>query len=196
MNEKKKDMQTAERHAVNAIERDPFDATSLALAGHVRSILSRDYVGAISLFDRAIDTSRNCAIAWTRSSPTYSYIGDWKEGRARAEQGLRLSRLDRHVFYSYTALSLAAYTGGDYDEAIIQGLNAKTANEEYTANLRLLCASMAAAGRISEAHQVANKLLVKEPNFRVEEFCREYAYKEQERRDQLAAHLLAAGLPK
>ena len=69
-------------------------------------------------------------------------------------------------------------------------------NPNFTASLRLLCASLAAAGRVDEARRVANRLLGVEPDFRVESFCAHYAYKEPERREQLAEHLLAAGLPK
>ena len=91
--------------AAAALERDRLDASSLALCGHFRSILFRDFRGAFALFDRAASAGPNCAVVWTRSSPTYSYVGDWKEGLRRAELGLRLSPLDRHVFYTYTALS-------------------------------------------------------------------------------------------
>jgi adenylate cyclase len=179
-----------------ALARDRLDASSLALCGHFRSILFRDFRGAFALFDRAIAAGPNSAVAWTRSSPTYSYVGDWKEGRRRAQRGLRLSPLDRHVFYTYTALCLAAYTGEDYDEAIEWGHKAMAENPNFTANLRLLCASLAAAGRTDEARQVADRLLAAGPNFRVERFSATYAYKEPEQREKLAAHLRKAGLPR
>ena len=182
--------------AAAALERDRLDASSLALCGHFRSILFRDFRGAFALFDRAIAAGPNCAMAWTRSSPTYSYVGDWKEGQRRAETGLRLSPLDRHVFYTYTALCLAAYTGEDYDEAIEWGHKAMSENPNFTANLRLLCASLAASGRIDEARQVADRLLGAGPDFRVERFTASYAYKEPAQRERLAAHLRAAGLPR
>ncbi|CAN0374716.1 unnamed protein product, partial [Phaeothamnion confervicola] len=193
--DKKADAEAAAGLKAAAIECDRLDASVLAICGHVESILLKNHEGAIALFDRAIAAAPNSAIAWTRSSPTYSYIGNWKEGRRRAELGRDLSPLDRHVFYSYTALSLAAYTGEEYDEAIYWGRRAREENSFFTATLRLLCASQAAAGQIEHAQKTASNLLGLEPNFRVEAFCREYAYKEQGQRDRLAAHLLAAGLP-
>lgn len=178
-----------------AENRDHFDATSLALCGHVLSIQFREYDRAISYFDRAIKASRSSAIAWTRSSPTYSYLGEWKEAHRRAEIGLRLSPLDRHLFYTYTVLGLAAYTGEHYDEAIDWGRKATAENPDFTANLRILCASLTAAGQTEEAHRVADRLLRAEPDFRVDRFCANYAYKESECRERFAAHLRAAGLP-
>jgi len=181
--------------AAAAVERDRLDASSLALCGHVRSILFKDFQGAFALFDRAIAVSPNSAVAWTRSSPTYSYVGDWKEGRRRGELGLRLSPLDRHVFFTYTVLCLAAYTGADYEDAIHWGCRAQSENPNFTANLRLLCAAYAAAGQIEAARQVAAQLLRAEPRFSVERFCANYAYKEAKRRERFAAHLRTAGLP-
>ncbi len=189
------DQKAVVQHANAALERDRLDASSLALIGHVRSILLRDYQGAFTLFDRAVAAGPNSAIAWVRSSPTYSYVGDWKEGRRRAEVGLRLSPLDRHVFYTYTALALAAYTGAQYDEAIDWSRKAMSENRGFTANLRLLIAALAADGQVDEARQVGGELVVLEPDFNVARFSAGYAYKSPERRDSLAAHLRAAGLP-
>jgi adenylate cyclase len=178
-----------------AVARDRLDATSLALCGHVRSIQLKDFESAFALFDRALAASPNSATAWTRSSPTYSYVGDFKEGRRRAELGLRLSPRDRHLFYSYTALALAAYTGEDYDEAIEWGQKARHENANFTANLRFLCAALAATGRLADARAIAQELLIAEPAFRVERFCANYAYKDAAQRELFAAHLRAAGLP-
>ncbi len=189
------DKAALKRFAEEAFDRDRLDASSLALCGHVWAIQFKDYERAFAHFDRAIAASPNSAIAWMRSSPTYSYVGDWEEGRRRGKLALRLSPLDRHLFYSYTVLCLAAYTGQDYEEAIDCGRKAVSENPNYTANLRLLCAALSAKGRIDEARQVAEKLLAADPGFRVERFCANYAYKEPERRERFAVHLRAAGLP-
>ncbi|MBM4442571.1 MAG: adenylate/guanylate cyclase domain-containing protein [Candidatus Rokubacteria bacterium] len=183
------------RLAEAALDRDPFDARALALCGHTRALIFHDYDGAIDLFDRALAASPNSAVAWVRSSPTYSYIGDAAEARRRAEMALRLSPLDPHLFYTYTALAFACYTGGAFDEAVSWGRKAMSQSPHYTANLRFLAASLAAAGRATEARHVGAALREVEPGFRVEAFCRRYAYRDPERRAALARHLIAAGLP-
>ena len=76
------------RLATAAIARDSFDAMALALCGHSKSILRYEFEEAMVLFDRAIEASPSSAIAWTRSSPTYAYIGDPAEAIRRVEQGL------------------------------------------------------------------------------------------------------------
>jgi adenylate cyclase len=185
----------ASRLAEAALERDPFDARALALSGHVRSLLFHDYEGAFGLFDRALAASPNCAVAWIRSSPTYSYVGDVDEAKRRGLMGLRLSPFDSHLFYAHTALGLASYTAGDFADAIAWGRRAMSQNPYFTANLRFLAASLAAGGRFAEAREVGRALLAAEPDFHVKPFCAGYAYKAEARRAAFADHLRAAGLP-
>lgn len=183
------------RFAEAALERDPLDARALALYGHMKALLFHDYEGAIALFDRAIAVSPNSAAAWGRSSPTYSYIGDAVEAKRRAEIARRLSPFDPHLFLIHAALGLACYTAGDYEEAVTWCRKAMSQNPNYTANLRFLTASLAAAHRLVEAAAIARALLDIEPGFSVRRFCDSYAYKDPARRALLATHLGAAGLP-
>jgi TolB-like protein len=189
------DYATVARFAEAALERDPLDARALALYGHMKALLFHEYEGAVALFDRAIAVSPNCASAWGRSSPTYSYIGDAAEASRRAQIALRLSPFDPQVFLIHTALGLAAYTAGDYEEAVSWGRKAMAQNPNYTANLRFLAASLAASGLPAEANRIARALVAIEPGFRVRRFCDGYAYKDAARRALLASHLRAAGLP-
>jgi DNA-binding SARP family transcriptional activator len=189
------DFASVERLAAAAIERDPFDARALALAGHVRSFILHDFAAAFALFDRALAANPNSALAWMRSSPTFSYVGDGAEARRRAELGLRLSPLDPDAFYAMSALGLACYTLGDFDQAATWGRRSLAENSRFTANLRILAASLAAAGRLAEAQEVGRAVLAVAPAFRVGPFCEGYAYPDPARREALARHLRLAGLP-
>jgi adenylate cyclase len=189
------DYEAALRLAEAALERDPFDARALALGGHVRALLLHDYEGAFGLFDRAIAASPNSSVAWVRSSPAYSYVGDAAEAKRRAEVGIRLSPFDPQLFFAHTALGFACYTAGDYEEAIGWGRRAMSENLNYTANLRFLVASLAAAGQTEKAREVGRVLVAMEPGFRVQKYCDTYAYRDPARRTALASHLRAAELP-
>jgi len=68
-------------------------------------------------------------------------------------------------------------------------------NPSFTANLRILAAALAAAGRLDEARRVAVRLLETDPSFRVAPFCERYALRDCDRRAALADQLRAAGLP-
>jgi adenylate cyclase len=189
------DYAEARRFAEAALERDPHDDRALALSGHIKALLEHDYEGAFALFDRAIAASPNSAVAWIRSSPAYSYVGDAEEAKRRAQIGLRLSPFDPHLFYTHTALGFACYTGGALEEAIVWGRKAMAQNPNFTANLRFLAASLAASGRMAEAREIGRALLTVAPGFRVRRFCDSYAYKDPARRAAFAEHLRSAGLP-
>jgi adenylate cyclase len=188
------DHAAVDRFAAAALERDPLDVWALSLSGHLRSLLFRDFDTALMLFHRALRTCPNSAFAWARSSATFSYIGDAAEGRHRAEEALRLSPFDPQNFFTYTVLGIAAYTQEDYEAAIVAARRAYAENARYTANIRFLAASLAAAGSLEEARRIGGVLHQLEPGFRVQKFCAGYAYRDPQRRATLARHLLLAGL--
>jgi transcriptional regulator with AAA-type ATPase domain/TolB-like protein len=183
------------RFSTAAIARDSYDAMALALCGHAKSILRYEFDEAIALFDRALEASPSSAIAWTRSGPTYAYIGNPEETIRRIDQALHLSPLDVHIFLPHTILCLAHYVAGQHDEAARWGRKAREENPRYTANLRLLAATLSAAGNTEEAREVGQELLIAEPNFGVRRFVDGYAIRDPHRRDRLAQHLRQAGLP-
>jgi adenylate cyclase len=190
------DFREAERLSRLALTMDRFDPQALSLAGHVRSVLFRDFDQAIELFDRAIAANPSSAIAWLRSSATFSYIGETREAKRRAEIGLRLSPYDVHVFYSYAIQALASYAAGDWPDTVQWARRSTALNPRFTANLRFLAASLAATGQTAEANRVAGMLLQINPGFSVERFAETHAFRDPARRRQFAEHLIQAGLPK
>ena len=185
----------AMRMASAALARDSFDATALALCGHAKSLMRYEFAEAIAMFDRAIESNPSSYIAWTRSSPTYSYLGDAREAIRRAEHGLSLSPLDPHVFFPHTSLGIAFYVAGEHEEGARWARKAREENPRYTGNLRFLAANLAAADKIDEAQEVGKALLELEPGFKVGSFVDRYPIRDPERQQRLARHLRAAGLP-
>src|SRR5215831_8658131 len=119
--DQRQDFAAVDRFATVALERDPLNVWALSLSGHLRALLFRDFEGAISLFDRAIYASPNSTFAWARSSPTFCYLGDGAEAQRRAEEAIRLSPFDPQIFFTHTALGHAAYTQGNYENAVVWG---------------------------------------------------------------------------
>jgi adenylate cyclase len=183
------------RAAESALERDPADAHALALLGHCKAWLHRDYVTALDLFEQAFAAAPNSAFVWGWSSPVCSYLGDGATAVARAKYALRLCPLGPEAYFFRTALGLADYTSGNYDEAIRWGRRAMAINPRYEANLRFLAASLAARGQLAEAREIGRALLALRPDFSVARLAARYAYKDHARKAAYAAHLRAAGLP-
>lgn len=183
------------RAAARAVQLDPADAHALALLGHCRAWLFRDYDAALDLFERAFAVSPNSAFAWGWSSPICSYLGDGATAIAHAEYALRLCPIGPEAYFFRTALALAHYTNGNYEEAARWGRRSMAVNPHYEANLRFLAASLAASGRIDEAQAAGRSLLSIQPDFSVARVALRYSYKAKERNRAFAEHLRLAGLP-
>jgi len=190
------DFQEVERLSRKALTLDRFDPRALSLVGHVRSFSFRDFDHAIELFDRALVANPSSSIAWVRSSPTFSYIGETREARRRADIGLRLSPHDAHVFFTYSVIALSSYAAGDYEDAALWARKSMALNPRFTANLRFLAAALAALGKLEEAHQVAYELRKVDRNFSAARFEQGHAFKDPAQRRRFADHLVLAGLPR
>ncbi|MBN9087368.1 MAG: hypothetical protein J0J01_10715 [Reyranella sp.] len=185
-----------ERLSKLALTLDRFDPRALSLCGHVQAFSFREYEHAIELFDRALAANPSSAIAWLRSSPTFSYIGETREGRRRADIGLRLSPYDAHVFYTYAILALSSYAAGDWADAVQWARKSHALNPRFTANLRFLVAGLAATGQLDAAKTAVAELLAVDPGFSAEAFVRTHAFRDPAKRELFGEHLILAGAPK
>jgi adenylate cyclase len=189
------DSHEALRLASRALEFEPSDPIALAIFGHIHSFLFRSYDRALDAFDRAIGGTPNSAIAWSLSASTYCYLGDGSRAVARASYGISLSPLDPYAYFYQSALTNAHYTNGTFDEAVHWGTKVMAAAPQFVANLRLLAASLVAAGSVDQAREVGARLVSVDPAFSVEKFCRWYPIKQPERCALLGERLIQAGLP-
>jgi adenylate cyclase len=189
------DAQEAARLAAEAIERDKYDALGLAFHGHALSWFLKQYDAAVTFLDRAIAAGPSCAMAWTLSGLTCAYLGDGPTAVMRTERALRLSPLDTHAFYLHSAVGLANYVNGNYEEAIACGRRSAAHNDSFCANKRFMIVSLVALGRIAEAQLIARELLRLQPNFRITPYIPRCPLREPRQIDRFVDRLRAAGLP-
>ena len=131
------------------------------------------------------------------SSGTLSYIGRTEQAMRHAERGLRLSPFDQCLFYYYMFLGLAHYASGNYAEAVKWGRMSQSENPFYTANLRILTASLAALDLMEETRAVAAELMRLEPEFSITKYEQELQpFRDPAIKARYLDHLGASGLPK
>ena len=189
------DTSAALRFAATAIQLEPNNALGLATYGHLQAFLRRDHECARLYIDRALIASPSSPLAWALGSITSSYVGLGAEAIERATHALRLSPFDRSSFYLHGVLGLAYYVNGDYDEAAKWTRISTIENGRFTANLRFLAASLAAAGQHEAARAVTGNLLAIEPAFTLERYRSDrLVFKDQTLRELHLDHLRIAGL--
>lgn len=179
--------------ARKAIELDPRHALALATYGHLKSTLQHDHDGAEHCLGSALRSCPNHAFAWLMSSFTQSYRGHPDEALVHAKKALRLSPLDQGRFYHLTAIAVAHYAAGRFDEAVTWAERSRREDPTFTANLRYLAAALVGAGREDTARGVAADLLTQAPRFRLSTY--KSPYRDKALKAEHLRRLRHAGIP-
>ncbi|MFO0465787.1 MAG: winged helix-turn-helix domain-containing protein [bacterium] len=184
-----------EKKAKTALRLDPENARTLALFGHSRTIMERDYTTGAGLLDQAFSMAPNDVetLCWT--VPTLSYIGKSDDAILRAERLLNLSPLDPFRFRHEHFLSLGYFAADQFSEAAEWGLRSYQRNSNYTSNLRVTVAALAAVGRVDEAISLRKELMALQPGLRALEISSIGGNQNAERRRKYADLLMRAGVP-
>jgi adenylate cyclase len=182
--------------ASRAIELDGSNALALAIYGHVKSYLSHQYEIGLQYLDRALAAGPSNPSAWTFSALSLAYTGHCEQAVTHARHALRLSPLDQNIFFFHSNLCLANYGAGDLAEAARWGRLCLEENPRFSANMRLLAASLMGLGAVEEAKAVAAQMLAIEPRFSVAKWSRTLQPFHDPAIGRLyAERLLQAGLP-
>ncbi len=189
------DAAEAERLARTATDYDTRDVLALALRGHVLSWFFKQYDLAVNYLERALMAGPSCAMAWSMSSLTCSYIGDGPTAVTRAEQGVRLSPVGSFAFYHNIALGIAHYVNGAYETAVSYARASCGQSLSFRAARRFLIASLVALGRITEAKVVAQEHLRLQPDFNLTKYEPYCPFKDPRHVAIFIERLRLAGLP-
>ncbi|BDG73539.1 winged helix-turn-helix domain-containing protein [Roseomonas fluvialis] len=184
-----------EQALADALDRDGAQPRALAMLGHNHTILRRRHDDALVLFNRALAAAPNDAEALMWTAPTFAYLGDSREAIRRAERAMSLSPEDPFLFRYQHFLSIAHYAAGEFDAAAKWGISAERANPNYTSNLNVTAASLAAIGRLAEAHHLARRVREMKPGYRVSHILPRLPYRDAAIRQRFGEHLVLAGFP-
>ncbi len=155
------------RHARAAIESGTDDATALAVAAHVISLLGKDREAALHAIERALSLNPSSAVAHIWAAHIHGLSGNPAGATTHANRALRLSPFDPLTYVVYLALGTAAVQEGRYDEAASHFGKGVQANSSFTSLYFLQASAMALAGRAEEARPIARRGLDLEPGWRI-----------------------------
>jgi adenylate cyclase len=160
------DKQVALRHARTALLAGTDDATALAVAGFVITMLSKDYEAGLSASERALALNPSCATALYLGAAINAFSGRPAVAIAQAQRGLRLSPFDLLVYLAYLAQGLAAVQEARYEDAASHMTKMLQANSSLSSLYFLGAAVLALADRLDAARAWADRGLEMEPGFR------------------------------
>ena len=188
-------MEEAGQHAERAVVLDPFDASGLTIAGHVRAFLHRRLREAIALHERALSLNPNLAMAWALSAIAFAYMGDPEEAERRNNRYKKLSPLDPHAFFFDAFFILIHLLKRDYESAVAVGRAVSEMNPSFSATYKPYLSALGHLGRSQEAAVVRRRLLAIEPDFTVQRFILTSPLERESDREHYAEGLRLAGVP-
>jgi adenylate cyclase len=191
----RQDLVEAREAAGAALTSAPDDPFALTTAGKVATLISRDHAQAMRHLEHALTIDPNAALTWCISGMTLSYRGELNAARDHLAYAMRLSPLDKLSFYYMGAAALTELVDERYEEAVAWSRQSRALNSNFTANLRILAASLAHVGRVEEARAVAEELLRIEPAFSVGQFIRGHPLVQGPHLERYETGLRLAGLP-
>lgn len=191
----KYDAAKSDEHVQTAVQCDSTDSLSLALYGHLRAYLHKDFVVGFERLERALTINPNSAPAWLWTGGAHAWMGDGKPAIEKVERAMSLSPYDP-LMYAYCGMAGMAYLmDHQFDRAIEFALRSMQENRTYTHAYRLLTIALSLAGRTEQARAAAQQLLLLEPSLTVERFGERYPGSAYANCTMLCQALERAGIP-
>nr|WP_173909539.1 hypothetical protein [Microvirga ossetica] len=142
---------------------DPIVLTVLGIA----LTISREFLAAQIVIEKALALDPNSAWAWNRSTFLHTYLDEPYTGIDHFAKALRLSPLDPTTFMTYAGIGMAHFVAGRYLEAVQWDEKALLAHPKAIFINRLLAAAYTLSDKQAEAEASVRKLLVGYPDMTV-----------------------------
>ena len=151
------------RHAAELDDEDPW--AHLALGNYC--FIERRTEEAVREYLKAIDLNPNFAIAYGSLGRALVFDGQSEDAVNYFQKALGMSPHDPLIAVFYSGMGTAHYYAHRYDEAIEWSRKAIRERQGYTAAHRILCASLAMAGRTEDTEAAAATLRQLQPNISI-----------------------------
>src|SRR5262249_34045651 len=143
------------------------DAVALSRGGHALAWFVHDLDSSAAFLDRALVLNPNLAAAWNLSGWVRAYRGELDMAIEHHARAIRLSPLDPILYNMHVGTAFAHFLAGRYDEASEWANRALREQANYPAANRILAASNALAGHLSEGQEAMARLRELDPSLRV-----------------------------
>jgi tetratricopeptide (TPR) repeat protein len=150
------------QHAIRALaldDRDPWAHIALGYA----ALMEWRTEESIAAFRRAVDLNPNSATAHSYLCLGLAFAGQDREAIEHGEDAIRLSPLDPEMARTLGSIAVAHYLAGRFEEAVRCTAAALRLRPGFHGGQRLLCASLAQAGRVDEARALLATVRREEP---------------------------------
>jgi len=153
--------------AKRALELDDQDPWAHLALGYL-AFTERQTAESVREYMRALDLNPNFAIAYGYLGWALAFDGQSEEAIRYFQQALRMSPNDPLKAFFYSGTGVAHYFAHHYKYAIEWIEKAIMERPGFSAAHRILCASLAQAGKEKKAHTAMQKLRKLQPNISID----------------------------
>jgi tetratricopeptide (TPR) repeat protein len=183
------------RLARRAVELGKDDAVALSRGGHALAWFERDLDAAAGFLDRALMLNPNLAAAWNLSGWVRAYRGELELAIEQHMRAARLSPLDPTLYNMHVGIAFAHFLSDRYDEAAAWAQKALHEQPNYPAANRILAASKALCGHLTEAQRAMANLRQLDPALCISNLSEVIPVRRPEHIAKFKEGLRRAGLP-
>jgi adenylate cyclase len=184
----------AVRFARKAVACDGDDAEVLAAAAYMLA-WNGDHDEGLELAHRAIALNGNSSAVCNWCGSALIFAGFFEEAIARYQEALVLDRFNTRDPSNFAGVAVGHFYLKNFDEAADWAKRGATRNPEHTTSFRYQAAALAHAGRLHEAREVVEALLVRQPNASLRRSREGNSLRHPWMRDLYVEGLRLAGLP-
>jgi TolB-like protein/tetratricopeptide (TPR) repeat protein len=180
-------------HAVRAVAIDDCDAWGQIALGYL-ALMERRTEESIAAFRRAVQLNPSSAAAHGNLGRALAFAGQDRGAIEHAEEAIRLSPLDPEMALFLGAIAVAHYSAGRYQESTECSWKLLRLRPGFQGAQRLLCASLAQAGRIDEARKYLAAVRLDQPQLSTEWIRASVPYQTSELMERFVDGMRKAGL--
>jgi TolB-like protein/Flp pilus assembly protein TadD len=128
------------------------------------------HTDALAELERCVELSPNFALGHYTLSFVHSQSGDARAAIRASDHSRHLSPFDPLLFAMFAARALGHLRLGEYDEAAEWALKGATRPNSHRHTVAIAAHCLAAAGRVPEAREFAQRIRAANPGYRLDEF--------------------------
>ena len=181
------------QHAGRAIALDDRDPWAYIALGYV-ALMEKRTEESIAAFRRAVSLNPNSAAYRYHLCRGLAYAGQDREAIEHGKEAIRLSPLDPDMALFLGAIGVSHYLSGRYAEAAQSLTEALRLRPGFQGAQRLLCASLARAGRVDEASKLLVTIRRQQPELSFEWMKAHIPYQTPELMERFLDGMRKAGL--
>lgn len=188
------DTEKALRHTSHALDIDPESSFALTIDGFAHNNLMQNMSVAEARYNAALDVNPNESLSWLLRGTLMAFQDDGQAAIRGTTTARQLSPIDPFGYFYDSLAATAHLAAEDYDKALEFADRSLSVNDRHLSTIRAKVTALFNLDRMVEARDLAQELLRRSPDFRLEDYRRNHPSANHKLGRRVIEALTAAGI--